>query len=141
VSLCVLDVDDFKAINDQHGHPAGDAVLRGIGAALHRSLRGDDVIARWGGDEFVVAMYGMSSDDGRHRIGDFLEEIRDTSFGDGRTAQVSTSAGLAEYPVDAADLDSLYRTADRALYAAKHEGRDRLIYGGEQSMSNPHRPS
>ena len=132
VSLCVLDVDDFKAINDQHGHPAGDAVLRGIGAALHRFLRGDDVIARWGGDEFVVAMYGMSSGDGRHRIDDFLEEIRDTSFGAGHGAQVTMSAGLAEYPVDAADLDSLYRTADRALYIAKQEGRDRLIHGGSE---------
>jgi diguanylate cyclase (GGDEF)-like protein len=128
VSLSILDIDYFKAINDGHGHPAGDGVLRGVGAALHRFLRGDDVIARWGGDEFVIAMYGMSGDDGRQRIGEFLEGIRGTRFDDSGEVSVTMSAGLAEYPTDAADLDSLYREADKAMYIAKEEGRDRVVH-------------
>jgi diguanylate cyclase (GGDEF)-like protein len=128
VSLSILDIDNFKTINDEHGHPAGDAVLRGVGAALHRFLRGDDVIARWGGDEFVIAMYGMSANDGRQRIGEFLEGIRGTRFDERGVVPATMSVGLAEYPNDAADLESLYRAADEALYVAKEEGRDRVVH-------------
>jgi diguanylate cyclase (GGDEF)-like protein len=133
LSLCILDVDNFKAINDGHGHPAGDAVLRGVGAALHRFLRGDDIIARWGGDEFVIAMYGMSADDGRQRIGEFLEGIRGTRFDEDGAVPVTMSAGLAEYPSDGADLESLYRAADEALYVAKEEGRDHVVHRASRS--------
>jgi diguanylate cyclase (GGDEF)-like protein len=134
VSLCVLDVDNFKRVNDGYGHPAGDAVLRGLGAALHRFLRGDDVIARWGGDEFVVAMYGMSGADGRQRVGEFVEGIRGIRFDDVGEAPVTMSAGLAEYPSDASDLKSLYRTADEALYTAKQEGRDRVVHRASRGV-------
>jgi diguanylate cyclase (GGDEF)-like protein len=137
LSLCILDVDNFKQINDAHGHPAGDAVLRGVGAALHRFLRGDDVIARWGGDEFVIAMYGMSADDGRHRIGEFLEGLRGARFDEDGAVAVSMSAGVAEYPGDAATLESLYRAADDALYVAKEEGRDRVVHRGSRPADGP----
>ncbi|MCA9794724.1 MAG: response regulator, partial [Candidatus Eremiobacteraeota bacterium] len=60
-SLCVLDLDNFKQVNDQHGHPAGDQVLAALGKLLHRAFRNEDVVARWGGEEFVVGLYGMPS--------------------------------------------------------------------------------
>jgi diguanylate cyclase (GGDEF)-like protein len=137
LSLCILDIDNFKTINDRQGHPAGDAVLHGVGAALHRFLRGDDVIARWGGDEFVVAMYGMSGDDGRQRIGEFLEGIRATRFDADGAVPVTMSAGLAEYPTDAANLESLYRVSDEALYVAKEEGRDRVVHTTSRRGNGP----
>jgi diguanylate cyclase (GGDEF)-like protein len=137
LSLCILDIDNFKTINDGHGHPAGDAVLRGVGAALHRFLRGDDVIARWGGDEFVIAMYGMSGEDGRQRIGEFLEEIRRSRFDQDGAVPVTMSAGLAECPTDAASLESLYRAADEALYIAKEEGRDHVVHTASRRADGP----
>jgi diguanylate cyclase (GGDEF)-like protein len=119
--LGVVDVDKFKEINDAHGHAAGDVVLRGVGTELLRYFRGEDVVARWGGDEFVVGMFGMSGADGCRRMNDLLEAIRERSFDD---MSVTISVGLAEYPFDGDDVDSLYGAADRALYEAKSEGRD-----------------
>lgn len=127
LSLCVMDVDNFKAINDGHGHAAGDAVLRGVGAAMRSSFRGEDAIARWGGDEFVVAMYGLTITDARDRVAAFLESIRGARFADGGSVAATMSAGLAAYGEDGDSLDDLYRAADKGLYAAKEEGRDRVV--------------
>jgi diguanylate cyclase (GGDEF)-like protein len=121
LSLAVVDVDRFKDVNDSHGHAAGDVVLRGVGAELLRYFRGEDVVARWGGDEFLIGMFGMSGADGRRRINDLVQAVRAQSF-DG--VSITISAGLAEYPSDGGDLDSLYGAADRALYEAKSAGRD-----------------
>jgi diguanylate cyclase (GGDEF)-like protein len=122
-SLClaIIDVDRFKDVNDTHGHAAGDAVLRGVGTELLRYFRGEDVVARWGGDEFLIGMFGMSGADGRRRVNDLLDAMRGQSF-DG--VSVTISVGLAEYPSDGGDLDSLCAAADRALYEAKSAGRD-----------------
>jgi diguanylate cyclase (GGDEF)-like protein len=122
--LAVLDVDDFKTINDTGGHATGDEVLRTLGATLTRTFRAEDVAARWGGDEFVIGMYGMAGDDGRERLGRFLEELRGAPIAEG--VAVTMSAGLAQFPADGADLDTLYRAADAALYRAKEAGRDRV---------------
>ena len=137
LSLAIMDVDRFKQINDTRGHAAGDAVLRGVGAALRTSFRGEDVAARWGGDEFVVGMYGMSGRDGLQRIGDFVESVRGRRLGAAAGAAVTLSAGLAEYPKDGSDLEALYRAADRALYAAKSEGRDRVAPAGREADDGP----
>jgi diguanylate cyclase (GGDEF)-like protein len=125
--LAVLDVDDFKTINDTGGHATGDEVLRALGAMLTRTFRAEDVAARWGGDEFVIGMYGMAGEDGRERLGRFLEELRGAPIAEG--VEVTMSAGLAEFPADGAELDSLYRAADAALYRAKEGGRDRVAAG------------
>lgn len=132
LSLAILDVDHFKRVNDGFGHAVGDAVLRGVGTALRQTFRGEDVVSRWGGDEFVVGMLGMSEADGRQRIGDFIESVRDRRFGEGAAhTTVTLSAGLAEFPTDGQEIGDLYRAADRALYAAKGEGRDRVIATGQ----------
>jgi diguanylate cyclase (GGDEF)-like protein len=127
-SLAVLDVDKFKLVNDSGGgHAAGDEVLRAIGAALMRTFRAEDVAARWGGDEFVVGMYGMAIADGRERLGRFLEQLRKGPLAAG--LKVTMSAGLATSPTDGEDLDALYRAADEALYRAKEAGGNRLAAG------------
>ncbi|MBI3801658.1 MAG: response regulator [Deltaproteobacteria bacterium] len=140
--LAVVDIDHFKRVNDQHGHATVDAVLRRLGEVLQRSFRGEDIVARWGGEEFLVGMYGMSRDDGVQRIADLLEAWRQEEF-DGPANErfhITFSAGVAEYPTDGGDLQSLYRAADRALYQAKAAGRDRVLPAGwhaEQSQAEP----
>jgi len=124
----MLDLDCFKQINDQYGHAAGDAVLRRL-AQLLRSFRGEDVVARWGGEEFLVGMYGTTRTLAVHRLAELLERLRRERLraADGTTFRVSFSAGVVEYPTDAVDLQSLYAAVDQALYAAKAAGRDRVV--------------
>jgi len=127
-SLVVIDVDHFKQVNDQHGHATGDEVLRRLSAVLRRSFRDEDVVARWGGEEFVVGMYGMGSGDGVTRLYRVLDSVRHESFEhNGRTFQVTFSAGVAEFPHHGLDLQSLYHASDEALYAAKEAGRARIF--------------
>jgi diguanylate cyclase (GGDEF)-like protein len=135
-AVAVLDVDRFKSINDTHGHTGGDAVLRELGVVLGQFFRGEDVVARWGGDEFVVGMYGLADAEARQRLGDLVEEVRGSCFDAGRIA-VTLSVGVAEYPADGVDVDELYRAADAALYLAKAEGRDRVVPAGRGPESGP----
>ncbi len=131
--LAVLDLDHFKSVNDHHGHAAGDAVLRRVAQLLHRSFRTEDVVARWGGEEFVVGMYSAHREDGVRRFREVLAALRDETFAGagGAPFSVSFSAGVAAFPGDAPDLQQLYETADRALYTAKAAGRDQVVSPGE----------
>jgi diguanylate cyclase (GGDEF)-like protein len=131
VAVGMLDLDLFKHVNDRYGHAAGDAVLRRL-AQLLRSFRGEDVVARWGGEEFLVGMYGTPRAFAVHRLGELLERLRRERLraADGTTFRVSFSAGVVEYPTDAGDLQSLHAAADQALYAAKAAGRDRVVPAG-----------
>jgi diguanylate cyclase (GGDEF)-like protein len=132
MSLAVLDVDGLKAVNDEHGHHTGDRVMRKIGDILQKTFRGEDVVARWAGDEFVLGMYGMLRDDGVQRIAEVLEAIRPLEFAgaDGKTFRVTFSGGVAQFPDDGGDVHGLYRAADRAVLAAKNAGRDRVLPTG-----------
>jgi diguanylate cyclase (GGDEF)-like protein len=129
LSLAILDLDHFKQVNDRYGHAAGDAVLRRLGRLLLRSFRGEDVVARWGGEEFVVGMYGMTRERAVPRLGAVLAALRREEFttATGDRWQVSFSAGVAEYPRDGTDVQSLYRAADQALYRAKQSGRNQVL--------------
>jgi len=132
LALAILDLDHFKQVNDRFGHATGDQVLRGLASLLARSFRGEDVVARWGGEEFLVGMYGMDRLDGVHRLAEFLEALRERRFAspEGSELRVSFSAGVAQYPDDGADLAALYRAADQALYQAKRAGRNRVLPAG-----------
>ncbi len=132
LSLAIVDLDRFKQVNDRFGHDVGDSVLRQIGQILLRSFRGEDVVARWGGEEFIVGMYGMTKSDGVQRLSELLAIVRQQKFiaHSGSEFQVTMSGGIAEYPKDGTDLQSLYRAADAALYQAKLAGRDRILGHG-----------
>jgi diguanylate cyclase (GGDEF)-like protein len=139
--LCLveLDLDHFKSVNDRYGHAAGDAVLRRLGELLTLTFRGEDVVARWGGEEFIVGMYGMAAEDARQRMAQLLEGFRDEEFtADGQAFRLSFSAGVAQYPRDGSDVDSLYRSADEALYRAKSAGRDRVFVAGAPEPAGRH---
>lgn len=125
VTLATLDLDHFKAINHAHGHPTGDIVLRETAQTLKRFLRGDDVVARWGDDEFVIAMYGIDHRDAHRRINELQDLIRNARFGHGANVHLTVTGGLAESPTHATRLDDLHLAATEAMRAAKQQGRDR----------------
>ena len=131
-SLALLDLDHFKRINDRHGHGMGDEVLRRVARLLERGFRAEDVVARWGGEEFVVGMYGMDKDDAVQRPSEVLEQLRAEPFTlpAAEPLRVTFSAGIAQFPVDGGDLPALYRVADATLYQAKEAGRDRVLPAG-----------
>jgi len=127
VAVLVLDIDDFKTINDSYGHLVGDLVLRDVAEILRRSVRVFDICARFGGDEFVIVMPGSASA-GATRIAERIRElIADYTPGDRRLARLSLTAsiGLAMSFPESTATDVLDR-ADRALYTAKHHGKNRV---------------
>lgn len=128
VSLCVIDLDQFKSINDRYGHLSGDRVLLGLGKLLSARFRAVDARARWGGEEFVVAFYGEEAATSRQILERVLEEFRNMEFeGDhGETFGVTFSAGIASIPVDGASFEEIFRVADSRLYKAKENGRNRI---------------
>jgi diguanylate cyclase (GGDEF)-like protein len=128
LSVAMLDLDGFKLVNDRHGHAVGDSVLRRLGEHLRRDFRGNDVVGRWGGEEFIVGMYGMNAENGVKRLADTLARFEEEEFtGSQGTLRVSFSAGVAEYPLDGHDLSTVSRAADNALYRAKEAGRGRVL--------------
>ncbi|MHB9144751.1 MAG: response regulator [Symbiobacteriia bacterium] len=132
MALAILDIDHFKDVNDRYGHATGDMVLRRLAELLTAAFRGDDVVARWGGEEFVLGMYGMTKHDGVQRLAEVLEALRGEEFNgaDGQHFRVQFSGGVADYPDDGADVQLLYRAADAALYQAKTAGRGRVLPAG-----------
>jgi diguanylate cyclase (GGDEF)-like protein len=127
LSVAVIDLDHFKSVNDEHGHPAGDAVLVGFARLLAGAFRGEDVVARWGGEEFFVGLYGAPRDQAAGRLEQVLKQLQALPFqGRDRSFTASFSAGVAEYPSDGDDLHTLYQAADQALYRAKEAGRARV---------------
>jgi len=128
-ALLMLDVDHFKGINDQYGHPAGDAVLAALGRLLALQVRDVDTAARYGGEEFAVILPEISSGAVKEIGERVCRRIAATPFTlpDGRQIHVTVSIGISSYPGCAADVRSLVSTADQALYLAKQAGRNRVL--------------
>ena len=123
VALAVIDVDDFKAVNDRYGHDAGDRALVHVADRIARSVREDDHTYRLGGEEFAVVMPDTTAD-GAARVIDRLR--RAVAVRRDETVSITVSAGIAVAPGDGWDLDTLFRAADAALYAAKAAGKDTI---------------
>ena len=127
LTLLLLDVDHFKQVNDRRGHAAGDRVLAAIGNHLRSSLRRSDLAARWGGEEFVVALTSTPLDGGHLTAERMREALAALVIADdkGETIPVTASIGVAFFKAGDS-LDSLLDRADRAMYAAKSAGRNRV---------------
>lgn len=124
LSLIILDVDNFKEINDAAGHETGDLALRLLADCVRASLRAVDTAVRYGGDEFVVILPQANIQGGlivAERLRSRIEQIEVPGFG-----SLSASLGLASFPVDGSSRDSLIQAADRALYCSKELGRNRI---------------
>ena len=132
VSVVLFDIDHFKAVNDTHGHLGGDRVLISIARALKESVRESDMPCRYGGDEFLVLLAGMDGQAARAMAERMRAAIAMTPVrhGDARIS-VTVSVGVTSVmPGDPADFGALIERADRALYAAKQAGRDRVVSDG-----------
>jgi diguanylate cyclase (GGDEF)-like protein len=126
VTIAILDIDQLRQVNDQYGHEAGDTVLRQFGHLLRLTFNREDIVARWGGEEFMIGMYGMTQEEGRQRLTNFLATLRQKKFTspNARLFYITCSVGMAQYPDDGKDLQILYRTADRVLRQVKKAGGD-----------------
>jgi diguanylate cyclase (GGDEF)-like protein len=133
VALVLLDLDDFKAVNDTDGHAAGDEVLTTVARILLRAVRAQDNVYRIGGDEFAIAVVGDASA-GCHVGERMLKAIREQRRG---MMLPSASAGLAHAPAGTTTKEELVARADAALYAAKDAGRDRLVVSDEATPQRP----
>jgi len=133
LGFLIIDIDDFKKVNDSYGHEIGDRVLRLVAQTVRKSLRKIDLIFRYGGEEFVVLLPTASADSARRTA----ERIRgivaraEHALDDGRKVKVTISVGGCIYPQHAQNERHLLRAADRALYAAKEEGKNRVVFSGD----------
>ncbi|MGD9714567.1 MAG: GGDEF domain-containing protein, partial [Thermomicrobiales bacterium] len=133
LSVGLIDIDDFKSINDQLGHQAGDAVLRQFSEALERELRSIDVVGRFGGEEFLMILPETASEGAWIAADRLLRSIREQSRIDGLPGRaVTASIGLASFPVDGRSAKTLLAASDRALYAAKRAGKNQIALAQRQ---------
>ena len=124
LALIYLDLDDFKNVNDAHGHATGDAVLRLVADAMRSAVRQADVVGRLGGDEFAVLMPETDGDVAHAAANRLVSGIRTVFRG---TPSVTASVGVVAVSGTEAGTDELLRKADQAMYAAKRAGKDRVV--------------
>ena len=136
LSLALLDVDRFKKVNDTHGHLAGDRVLAALGNLLLRRFRGEDLRARWGGEEFILAFAEEQPATVAAILARVLSEFAQMQFHDerGQPFHVTFSAGVSSTLDDADSTHALIERADRRLYAAKMGGRNRVEHTDDQPV-------
>lgn len=129
VALAFVDLDNFKLINDNLGHVAGDEFIRQCAARLKVAVRASDVVARFGGDEFILGIGGLSSVDEAVRLAEtVLDRLKGTIHAIDHELTVTCSIGVAVFPSDGADYESLVRKADVAMYDAKSAGRNAIRF-------------
>ncbi len=137
LAVCYLDLDEFKPINDRFGHEAGDRLLIEVAHRLKGCLRGGDTVARLGGDEFVLLLGGLTTvDECEAALERLLAVIAAPYVMAERSHVISASIGVALYPFDKSDADTLLRDADQAMYTAKRAGRNRYqLFDSEHDQS------
>jgi diguanylate cyclase (GGDEF)-like protein len=134
LACAVLDVDDFKSYNDRYGHGNGDEALRCVGRVLRESTRADDVVSRYGGEEFVVLMGGNIEDaiEVAERVRHGVEHESVTGNGLLSGSAITVSVGVAALTVDVSSLEQLVEKADDELYRAKRAGKNRVAAAGRR---------
>jgi len=128
MAVMMADLDHFKRVNDEYGHPAGDAVLRGVSEVLRQTLRAVDVAGRYGGEEVLVILPQTEAEGALQLAERWRQAIEAARFTapDGRGVEVTVSIGVASFDPGHATADELVAAADEALYRAKHQGRNRV---------------
>ena len=135
VGILMLDIDNFKQVNDQQGHSVGDRLLRDVAAYLLRHVRGNDIVCRYGGDEFILILPTATMKFSRQRGEALCQGIAELDVGNyGKLSQpLSLSIGVAVFPEHGDTLQGVFEAADTALYAAKQSGRSRVCMASKVS--------
>ncbi|GAB4554758.1 MAG: hypothetical protein Tsb007_10900 [Rhizobacter sp.] len=127
LSLVMMDLDHFKAINDAHGHPVGDVALRAVGSMLRATTQAEDLACRLGGEEFAVLLLGADHEAALQRAETWRTTLAATSvLAEGIALRLTASFGVATFPSQAGSLSELLKLADHRMYQAKATGRDRV---------------
>jgi len=132
--LSVIDIDLFKNVNDTYGHDVGDFILKSLSALLKESTRDKDIVARFGGEEFIMLLPGMKKKDAIIVLDRLRKKIEETFFenpADKLKLNITVSIGIAIFPMDATEKDSLFKVADNNLYRAKNNGRNRVEFSSD----------
>jgi diguanylate cyclase len=130
LAVYMLDLDGFKPVNDQYGHDVGDELLVAIGARLTSAVRAQDIVARVGGDEFVVVASDVASEAMAVDLGDKLLAVFRSPFEcGGHDCRVGVTIGYVLVPADGVQIASLLKAADAAMYAGKQHGKGTLVRG------------
>lgn len=138
-AVAVIDVDDFKRVNDEHGHLSGDETLRQLTRTCARLVRDVDTLARIGGEEFALLLPATAAAEAEHVVERLRFSVADARVRLGeRSLGVAVSIGLTTPGPNARDVNGVLHEADAALYLAKRQGKNRLVaHGGEQRRSAP----
>jgi diguanylate cyclase (GGDEF)-like protein len=129
VGIIMFDIDHFKNFNDLSGHDGGDAMLRELGAYLSKSMRGGDIVCRYGGEEFVAVLPGASLEETRKRAEDLRQGVKEMPvYHLGKPlGRCTISLGVSAFPDHGLNSEIILKGADSALYRAKNEGRDKVV--------------
>jgi diguanylate cyclase (GGDEF)-like protein len=141
ICLLLFDLNGFKLVNDTYGHAAGDEMLRVVGSRLRKAVRDHDIVARWGGDEFVVMMPGISDQEmGAKRAQQLADQVAGRTRIDGvaDALRVRVSVGVAIWPSHGVELPALVEAADQAMYQAKREGETWHVASEPATDPAPH---
>jgi diguanylate cyclase (GGDEF)-like protein len=135
MAVFMIDADHFKLFNDTFGHNAGDTVLRAVAERFVSSVRSEDIVCRYGGEEFVIILPDISAEKARERAHEVKEAIEGLRVSDnGQTlGPVTVSIGVAMYPEHGRTIETLMQAADRSVYVAKNNGRNRVVFAEQVS--------
>jgi diguanylate cyclase (GGDEF)-like protein/PAS domain S-box-containing protein len=129
-SFIMIDIDHFKRVNDQYGHPIGDQVLQFLASELQSTVRGTEIVGRYGGEEFAILLSGSDGEAAMKFAERLRARIEQTPFYAGENEiRLTISLGVAAYNDNNPDLETMVARADQALYVAKHKGRNRVVFG------------
>lgn len=131
--IAMIDIDHFKQFNDTYGHEAGDLMLREVGHILNENIRASDIACRYGGEEFVLVLLDSALEAGRRHIEWIRAQVKQLQlrYGEQLLRTMTLSVGIVEAAANDLNTEELLRAADKAMYAAKHAGRDRTVMFGE----------
>lgn len=135
----MLDMDHFKAVNDEYGHDIGDLVLKELAQILEDTVRESDIVVRYGGEEFIVLLVNIKSEEDALNVAQKIaQRVRENEIDvyAGSKLKKTVSIGLSMYPQDSTKLDTVIKNADIALYEAKNSGRDKVVRFKEEQVTS-----
>jgi len=136
LSIVMLDMDNLKYLNDTYGHALGDQAIKMTGNSIKSNIRAEDIACRYGGDEFLMILNNTTAETAKHRVDNWLNLIKEQTFvHDGQKFKTAFSAGIAVFPHQRKEIESVIHSADQALYDAKTKGKNLVVISAKGDMS------